>query len=59
MKKELFKKITDIRTLWKAWEKVKEKNTASGIDNISIFRKSNILSKDKKTFKGGYIIPGL
>jgi group II intron reverse transcriptase/maturase len=36
MKKELFKKITDIRTLWKAWKKVKEKNTASGIDNISI-----------------------
>jgi group II intron reverse transcriptase/maturase/CRISPR-associated endonuclease Cas1 len=42
MKKELFKKITDIRTLWKAWKKVKEKNTASGIDNISIdtFEKS-------------------
>jgi retron-type reverse transcriptase len=36
LKKELFKKITDIRTLWKAWQKVKEKNTASGIDNISI-----------------------
>jgi group II intron reverse transcriptase/maturase/CRISPR-associated endonuclease Cas1 len=36
LKKELFKKITDIRTLWKAWQKVKEKNTARGIDNISI-----------------------
>jgi len=36
MKGKLFPKICDLRTLWQAWNRVKKKGSAGGIDRISI-----------------------
>ena len=36
MKGKLFPKIYDLKTLWQAWNKVKKKGSAGGIDGVSI-----------------------
>ncbi|MEW6457064.1 MAG: group II intron reverse transcriptase/maturase [Acidobacteriota bacterium] len=36
MKGKLFPKICDIRTLWQAWRRVKEKGSKGGIDRITL-----------------------
>ncbi len=51
MKGKLFNKMTDSRTLWKAWKKVKEKKSGGGIDNISIESFEKNLDENLKSLR--------
>ena len=42
----LFDKICAVKTLWRAWEKVKEKGTGGGIDHISLEHYERNLDKN-------------
>ena len=51
MKGKLFIRICDIKTLWQAWKKVKEKGSKGGIDNITIESFEKDIDKNLKLIK--------